>query len=108
MAKATGRKTSGKKKTNKKGNNKKATKGKKKAIKTPGKAAWTVMVYLAGVNDLDSAGVVDLGEMKAVGSSERINLLAQFDRAGPRMCQRRPGRRYGSHSRPSEPDRRPA
>jgi hypothetical protein len=96
MAKATGRKTSGKKKTNRKGNNRKAIKNKKKATKSPkkaskttGKAAWTVMVYLAGDNDLDSAGVVDLGEMKAVGSSERINLLAQFDRAGPRTETRR-------------------
>ncbi len=96
MAKATGRKTSDKKKTNKKGNNKKATKNKKKATKTPkkaskatGKAAWTVMVYLAGDNDLDSAGVVDLAEMKEVGSSERINLLAQFDRAGPGTETRR-------------------
>jgi hypothetical protein len=74
MAKAT--------KTPKKATNKKAT-------KTPGKAAWTVMVYLAGDNDLDSAGAVDLGEMKDVGSSDRVNLLAQFDRAGPRTETRR-------------------
>ena len=30
---------------------------------------WTVMVYLAGDNDLDGAGVGDLKEMKKVGSS---------------------------------------
>lgn len=53
------------------------------------KAAWTVMVYLAGDNDLDSAGAVDLGEMKQVGSSDKLNLLAQFDRAGPRTETRR-------------------
>ena len=57
--------------------------------KTAGKATWTVMVYLAGDNDLDSAGAVDLGEMKQVGSSARLNLLAQFDRAGPRTETRR-------------------
>ena len=43
---------------------------------------WTIMVYLAGDNNLDSAGVVDLNEMKTVGSSDRIAVLAQFDRAG--------------------------
>ena len=43
---------------------------------------WTVMVYLAGDNNLDSAGVADLGEMKKVGSNEDINVVAQFDRRG--------------------------
>jgi hypothetical protein len=43
---------------------------------------WTVMVYLAGDNNLDSAGVVDLKEMKKVGSTDRINVIAQFDREG--------------------------
>ena len=43
---------------------------------------WTVMVYLAGDNNLDSAGVVDLKEMKMVGSTDRINVIAQFDREG--------------------------
>ncbi|MDQ6622351.1 MAG: clostripain-related cysteine peptidase [Verrucomicrobiota bacterium] len=44
------------------------------------KKAWTVMVYLAGDNNLDSAGVTDLGEMKKVGSTDQINVVAQFDR----------------------------
>lgn len=43
---------------------------------------WTIMVYLAGDNNLDGAGVVDLAEMKAVGSGDRINVVAQFDRVG--------------------------
>jgi hypothetical protein len=43
---------------------------------------WTIMVYLAGDNNLDSAGVVDLTEMKRVGSSEQLAVLTQFDRAG--------------------------
>jgi len=43
---------------------------------------WTVMVYLAGDNNLDSAGVADLGEMKKVGSTDDINVVAQFDRRG--------------------------
>jgi hypothetical protein len=43
---------------------------------------WTVMVYLAGDNNLDAAGVDDLGEMKKVGSNDDINVVAQFDRRG--------------------------
>jgi len=47
---------------------------------------WTVMVYLAGDNNLDSAGVVDLKEMKTVGTTDRIAVLAQFDRAGAKQA----------------------
>ncbi len=43
---------------------------------------WTIMVYLAGDNNLDSAGVVDLKEMKTVGTTDQVAVLAQFDRAG--------------------------
>jgi Clostripain family len=46
------------------------------------KKRWTVMVYLAGDNNLDGAGVVDLKEMKQVGSNDQVNIVAQFDRAG--------------------------
>lgn len=52
------------------------------AAKAATKKGWTVMVYLAGDNNLDGAGVVDLNEMKRVGSTDRFNVLAQFDRAG--------------------------
>ena len=51
-------------------------------MKANTKRNWTIMVYLAGDNNLDSAGMVDLKEMKAVGSSDQIAVLAQFDRAG--------------------------
>ncbi len=50
---------------------------------------WTVMVYLAGDNNLDSAGVVDLKEMKKVGSTEQINVIAQFDREGKDIATNR-------------------
>lgn len=46
------------------------------------KKDWTVMVYMAGDNNLDSAGVVDLREMKKVGSTDRVDVIAQFDREG--------------------------
>jgi len=41
---------------------------------------WTVMVWMAGDNDLEEFGGSDLKEMKAVGSSEALNIVAQFDR----------------------------
>jgi hypothetical protein len=50
---------------------------------------WTVMVYLAGDNNLDSAGVIDLNEMKKVGSSDQINVIAQFDRQGKNIATKR-------------------
>jgi len=43
---------------------------------------WTVMVYLAGDNNLDGAGVVDLTEMKKAGSNSDMAVVAQFDRLG--------------------------
>ena len=53
------------------------------------KKQWTVMVYLAGDNNLDSAGAVDLKEMKKVGSTDQINVIAQFDREGENMATNR-------------------
>jgi hypothetical protein len=50
---------------------------------------WTVMVYLAGDNNLDSAGVADLKEMKKVGSTEGVNVIAQFDRQGEDVATNR-------------------
>ena len=53
------------------------------------KKSWTVMVYLAGDNNLDSAGVTDLDEMKKVGSTAALNIVAQFDRAAAGQTTRR-------------------
>ncbi|MFH0783927.1 MAG: clostripain-related cysteine peptidase [Pseudomonadota bacterium] len=50
---------------------------------------WTVMVYLAGDNNLDGPGIVDLKEMKSVGSTEAVNIIAQFDREGNKGESRR-------------------
>lgn len=49
---------------------------------------WTVLVYLAGDNNLDEDGAKDLAEMARVGSNEDINIVAQFDRAGTVGTQR--------------------
>ena len=45
----------------------------------PTKKSWTVMVYMAGDNNLDPNGVQDLKEMKGVGTTADINVVAQFD-----------------------------
>jgi len=57
---------------------------------------WTVLVYLAGDNNLDSAGLADLAEMKKVGSSDEVAIAAQFDRRGGRGETRRYFLRKGS------------
>ena len=57
---------------------------------------WTVLVYLAGDNNLDSAGVVDLGEMKEAGSSAEVDVVAQFDRSGAARKTRRYHLRKGT------------
>ena len=49
---------------------------------------WTVLVYLAGDNNLDEDGARDLAEMAKVGSNNDINIVAQFDRAGDVGTQR--------------------
>ena len=43
------------------------------------KAAWTVMVYLAGDNNLSTECLFALTEMKKADPGEHINVLAQFD-----------------------------
>ncbi len=48
------------------------------------KAKWTFMVYLAGDNNLSDAGDNDLGEMRTVGSTADVNVVAEFDNAGDR------------------------
>ena len=53
------------------------------------KKRWTVMVYLAGDNNLDGAGVADLTEMKKVGSTRDLSVVAQFDRAGDKRVTNR-------------------
>ena len=57
--------------------------------KTPKKRRWTILVYLAGDNNLDGAGVVDLGEMKKVGSTDDVAVVAQFDRSGDKVATKR-------------------
>lgn len=43
------------------------------------KKPWTVLVWLAGDNNLESFALTDLEEMKRVGSSDQLNIVAQLD-----------------------------
>lgn len=52
------------------------------------KAKWTFMVYMAGDNNLSTAGDKDLGEMRQVGSTPEVNILVQFDNQGERGTNR--------------------
>lgn len=40
---------------------------------------WTVMVWMAGDNNLEQFGHKDLDEMKRVGSTDDVNVVVQFD-----------------------------
>lgn len=43
-------------------------------------AAWTVLVYLDGDNNLEDEGIDDFLEMAAAGSNPAVNVVVQFDR----------------------------
>ena len=49
-------------------------------VKRSAKAKWTVMVYMAGDNNLDSAALRDIAEMAQVGSSKKVHIVVQLDR----------------------------
>jgi hypothetical protein len=44
-------------------------------------AKWTIIYYMALDNDLEPFAINDLMEMQAVGSSDDVNIIVQFDRA---------------------------
>ncbi len=43
---------------------------------------WTVLVWIAGDNNLDEYGLSDIKEMKKVGSTAAVDIMVQFDRRG--------------------------
>ncbi|MEI8307876.1 MAG: clostripain-related cysteine peptidase [Chloroflexales bacterium] len=47
-------------------------------------AAWTVMVYLDGDNNLEADALADFAEMAKVGSNDSIKIVVQFDRVQSR------------------------
>lgn len=42
-------------------------------------AAWTVLVYMAADNDLESTALADINEMERVGSTIDVNIIVQAD-----------------------------
>lgn len=62
-------------------------------------ACWTLLVYIAGDNDLDDAGIYDLKELLLAGASSDVHVVVQFDRYGPKA----PAKRYVIPSRPGVP-----
>lgn len=60
---------------------------------------WTVMIYMAGDNNLDSNGVADIKEIKRIGSTPEVAIIAQFDRSGAR----RHTKRYHLHDYATSP-----
>ena len=49
------------------------------ALQEGGMAEWTIMVYMDGDNDLESNIIEDFDEMAAIGSTDRINVVALAD-----------------------------
>ena len=49
---------------------------------------WTVLVWIAGDNNLDEFGLKDIDEMKRVGSNDHMDIAVQFDRAGDTHTRR--------------------
>jgi methionine-rich copper-binding protein CopC len=43
--------------------------------------SWTIMVYMAGDNNLEDAAIADLNEMEAVALPASVNVVALLDRA---------------------------
>jgi hypothetical protein len=43
---------------------------------------WTILIYLAGDNDLSDASLRDLDEMEAVGSTDSVQVVVQSDTLG--------------------------
>ncbi len=49
---------------------------------------WTVLVWMAGDNNLETAALDDLAELKQVGSTEAIDVLVQLDRMSDQITRR--------------------
>src|SRR5437867_933962 len=64
--------------------------------KTKAPKRWTVLAWIAGDNNLDSYGLADIKEMKEIGSTSTVDVVAQFDRSGN-------GKTYRYHLRKGTP-----
>ncbi|MCA1583181.1 MAG: clostripain-related cysteine peptidase [Acidobacteria bacterium] len=53
-----------------------------------GEKQWTVLAYMAGDNNLSDAALADLHEMKKLGSTPEVDVVAQLDRSGKTVSKR--------------------
>ncbi len=44
-------------------------------------AAWTILVYMLGDNNLEEAAISDLAEMTEAGQNKAVNIIVELDRA---------------------------
>ena len=44
-------------------------------------AEWTLLIYIAGDNNLEESGIIDVNEMEMVGSSKDVNVVVEMDRS---------------------------
>ncbi len=45
------------------------------------RASWTILVFMNGDNELESAAIEDLNEMEMAGSTDEVNIVVQIDRS---------------------------
>lgn len=50
---------------------------------------WTILVYMAADNNLDSMTSLDIAEMESIGSTLDMNVVVQYDGAGTTAADRR-------------------
>lgn len=50
------------------------------AVGPQARKPWTVLAYVCADNDLERFGLQDVNEMERVGSSDKVNIVAQLDR----------------------------
>jgi hypothetical protein len=60
----------------------------RKPASPPSKKPWTIMIYMAGDNDLNSFCWKDLAELKSVGSSDALNIVVQIDTLRAKLTRR--------------------
>src|SRR5688572_4928466 len=66
------------------------------AASTPTRVPWTVLVFMNGDNNLEEYAIKDFLEMAAVGSSDSVNVVVQFDRYKPEGSGRDYNTSYGN------------
>ncbi|MFW5781942.1 MAG: clostripain-related cysteine peptidase [Candidatus Muiribacteriaceae bacterium] len=51
-------------------------------------AEWTLMIFINGDNNLSGAGADDINEMEMVGSTDKVNIVVEYDSRGSNGTKR--------------------